>query len=356
MDLLITSFEQLTPEYLTDLFRRSGILDRGEVIKVTKKLTKKLHVSVVSRLEVGYSADSPASVPRNLFLKVSTPDLPKVVSSGRGKEVEFYNSVAPEMDEPPFIRCYDAAFSPETSEYYLLMEDLSETHSQPKSPLPPSIEQSEAAVECLARLHAFWRDHPKLGNGIGTVFDDAWLSDFVDTLEKNVTAFMDFLGDKLTSERRRIYDRMLASKLKIWGRLTDAAGLTVTHGDAHWWNFLYPLDPANDCVRLFDWQLWHLDLGARDLAFVLALGGFSERRPNLESHLTRHYHNTLISHGVTNYAWDDFWTDYRFSAIRNLNIPVIQWSQGRSEHMWLSNLERAMSAYEDLGCSKLLDH
>ena len=175
-------------------------------------------------------------------------------------------------------------------------------------------------------------------------------------MEKNVISFIDFLGDGLLAKRRKIYDLLLSSKYKIWGRLTDATGLTVTHGDAHWWNLLYPHDTDKHRVRLFDWQLWHVDVGARDLAFMIALGGYAERRAATEQNLMRLYYESLIAHGVGNYTWDDCWNDYRWSAVRNLNIPVIQWSEGRSAELWQGNLERAMLAYEELECSDLLGH
>lgn len=355
METVITAPEQVTPEWLTSVLRKGGFLKRGKVISVQNKLTKPLILSIVSRLEVNYSADTLVSAPTKLFLKISRPDLSKTIFPyPHSKEVEFYSTIACEMNDPPFIRCYDAAYSPEDDKSHLLLEDLSETHFQPESPLPPSKLYCELAVEAMAQLHAFWWEHPRLGHEIGHLFDESELSAFVTEVEKNVIGFVDFLGDRLSVKRRAIYDRLLRSKYKIWGRLTEATGLTVTHGDAHWWNLLYPRDTVKHRVRLFDWQLWHVDLGARDLAFMIALGGYAERRAAMEQSLMRRYHESLRAHGVRNYTWNDCWNDYRWSAIRNLNVPVVQWSQGRGMELWWGNLERAMLSYEDLGCSELL--
>lgn len=355
METVVTAPEQVTSGWLTRVLRKGGFLKRGRVINVQNKLTKTLAVSVVSRLEVGYSSDVPAHAPSKLFLKISRPALSKTVFPElNSKEVEFYHVIAPDMNDPPFIHCYDAAYSVEQDKSHLLLDDLSETHFQPESPLPPSNLHCELAMDCMAQLHAYWWEHPRLGKGIGKLFDESELNAFVCEVEKNVISFIDFLGDKLSVERRKIYHRLLSSKYKIWGRLTSATGLTVTHGDAHWWNLLYPLDMDKHRVRLFDWQLWHVDVGARDLAFMIALGGYSERRAAMEQHLMRRYYDSLIEYGVSNYTWDDCWNDYRWSALRNLNVPVVQWSQGRSTELWSGNLERAMLAYEDLGCSELL--
>src|SRR5512132_2342654 len=121
---VITALEQVTPSWLTDVFRKSGLLTRGKVIRVDNKLTKKLSVSVVSRLQISYSIDATPGGPAQLFLKLSSD----------GKEVEFYNLVASEMDDPPFVRCYDAAYSSESDQYHLLLDDLSDTHFQTKPP------------------------------------------------------------------------------------------------------------------------------------------------------------------------------------------------------------------------------
>jgi hypothetical protein len=356
METVITAPEQVTPEWLTSVLRQSGFLRHGKVINVQNKLTKTLILSVVSRLEVDYSADVAAPAPSKLFLKISRPDLTKTDSSGpNSQEVEFYRTIAREMDDPPFIHCYDAVYSSELGKSHLLLDDLSETHFQPESPLPPSNVYCELAVDCMAQLHAYWWEHPRLGKEIGKLFDESELSAFTAEVEKNVVSFIDFLGDRLSAKRRKIYDRLLSAKYKVWGRLTSAAGLTITHGDAHWWNLLYPRDTVKHRVRLFDWQLWHVDVGPRDLAFMVALGGYSERRAAaMEQNLMRRYYASLVELGVRNYTWDDCWNDYRWSALRNLNVPVVQWSQGRSPQLWWGNLEKAMLAYEDLGCSELV--
>jgi hypothetical protein len=256
--------------------------------------------------------------------------------------------VATETDCPPLVRCYDAAHSKETGHSHILLDDLFETHSQPEQNTPPSEQLSRLAVEALAKVHAYWWNSPKLGNGVGTLFDDKTLSEFVKNLNSSVEGFIEFAGDHLTLEQKNAYRRMLASAEKIWGRLQNPFGLTVTHGDMHWWNFLYPKDPESGAVHVFDWHLWHIDLGARDLAFLLALGGFAEPRPEIEEGLLRTYHETLISNGIAGYSWEMLREDYRWSAIRNLNIPIIFWSQGKHESTWQTALTRSFQSFARL--------
>jgi hypothetical protein len=327
-------------------------------------LRRELPISTVCRLGISYQSDTlEPDWPRSLFLK-----LPRVLSESTGmvpgdhrSEVEFYREVAPRIGCPPIIRCYDAAYSEESKRSHIVLDDLMETHMQPQQEHAPSPEMSRLAVAALARVHAAWWNHAisDLGSGISDVgaeddglggrFDDEALRKFVENLNKNVA---EFSGDaELTEKQKDAYHLMLAAADRIWGRMTRQDHLTVTHGDMHWWNFLYPKDPRTHAVHIFDWQLCHIDLGARDLAFLLALGGFAEPRPEMEEELLRVYHETL---GVPDYSWNRLIEDYRWSAIRNLNIPVIYWAQGKHESTWRTALQRAFEAYKRLDCRSLI--
>jgi hypothetical protein len=354
MSDVIAEPRQVTPQRLTNALRRSYDGWRGCVSSVSVASTKTLQYSRIAHLDLEYSDEPHDLLPERVFLKLSPLHTDPGSPESAGSEIRFYNSVAAEMRGPPLIWCYDAAFSAKTGSTHLLLEDLSASHFQTGQGKHPAPLYSELAVKCLARFHAYWWDHPKLGNGVGDVFDDVWLGSFLADLETSVTKFVDFLRDSLAPERRRAYERMLRSSRIIWGRLTEAAGLTVAHGDMHWWNFLHPNDPDIDQTRIFDWQLWHIDLGPRDLAFLIALGGFAERRPELEAHLLRTYHEELVRCGVRNYSWSRFEDDYRWSAIRNLNIPVIFWSEGKHMSTWGEALERAFQSYNELKCGDLL--
>lgn len=351
----ITDPRQVSPNWLTHVLRKAGALESGIVSGVRIALTKTLPYSRIAQLQIEYDENADPTAPSKLFLKLSNPhaiDLEKLGSNN--SEVEFYRRVAVEMNGPPLIRCFGTGFSAITGESHILLEDLSETHFQPTQLQAPTLSYSELAVESLAQFHAYWWNHPKLGTDVGKIFDLEWLDTFVKDLEGSVTEFVESLGNTLPPKRRQAYEQMLKSSRTIWGRLTEPEGLTVTHGDTHWWNFLYPNDPSKEQVGIFDWQLWHIDLGPRDLAFLIALGGFAEPRPELDMHLTRLYHDTLIKHGVRNYSWPEFWDDYRWSAIRNLNIPVIFRSQGKHLTTWNNALERAFQSFDLLECDELL--
>ncbi len=59
--------------------------------------------------------------------------------------------------------------------------------------------------------------------------------------------------------------------------------------------------------------------------------------------------------GVKRYTWADCFQAYRWSAIRNIFIPILQWSRGLPGWLWWSQLEKSLSAFEDLKCIELVE-
>jgi len=172
-------------------------------------------------------------------------------------------------------------------------------------------------------------------------------------ISAHLPAFIDALGDGLTAEARTVFERVFGSSLQPWMRLTDPRGLTVIHGDAHTWNFLFPRS-GEGAAFLVDWQLWHVDVAARDLAFLMALHWYPSRRRELERPLVRYYYEGLLAQGREDYSFDELWLDYRRSAVRNLTIPILFWSRGMKPEGWWHRLECALAAYRDLACDELL--
>lgn len=348
----ITNVEQLTSEWLTCVLRREGVLDDGCVVRFDVERARPSLISQVFHLSVTYSDDAPAGAPTRLFLKISHPTLQAHFSQ---KEVEFYHTVAPRVPELPLIRCYDAVFSSASGAAHLLLEDVSATHTQTAAPLPPSLRDCELAIDCLAQLHAHFWEHPQLGTEIGRLTTPAEFDSLVRTIRTHLDGFIDFLGDRLTNERRTYYERIVSGSMQPWRRMLKPEGLTLSHGDAHSWNFLYPRDPASGTALIFDWHLWHVDIPLKDLAFMIAFNWYPERRARLEQKLLRRYHASLVERGVGNFSWKDCWRDYRFAVIRELFVPVWQWSSGMQAGIWWANLEKIWMAFEDLRCAELLD-
>jgi hypothetical protein len=188
-----------------------------------------------------------------VILKTPRPDGDAEAAKLTEQEVEFYRVIAPRTPSPPIVRCYDAAFSPASGHGHLLLDDWAETHSHPTWPLPPSVSSCEQAIDSLAMLHARWWDHAELGKGIGRFLDESGVAEMMGGIAHQYSRFADFLGDRLSGERRRVYETILSSSLRPWKRIAQRTGLTVVHGDAHLSNFLYPRAPGNANAFLIDY-------------------------------------------------------------------------------------------------------
>jgi Ser/Thr protein kinase RdoA (MazF antagonist) len=352
----VASAAQITPEWLTETLRRNGSLTRGRATGVVVQATHTHPVSVVSHLAVTYAPGTSRDAPTQLFLKVSNPDFEPAAPRERPpEEIEFYHDVAPRMPAAPLPRCYDAAFSRTTGRAHLLLEDLSATHYHPPRPLADMLAECELATDCLAQVHAFWWEHAELGRGVGRLLSAAEVDELASRAAANFTRFVTAHGARLSTDERRLFAQVIATFPRPWVRLTSAKGLTVTHGDAHQWNFLFPRQPNNGRVYLIDWQLWHVHIGPRDLAYMLILWCAPERRAQMEQTLLRRYHQALLAGGVRGYSWDDCWKDYRWSAVRTIFIPLWHWAKGRPETLWGPQLDRSLRAFAELRCSELLE-
>ncbi len=105
--------------------------------------------------------------------------------------------------------------------------------------------------------------------------------------------------------------------------------------------------------RIIDWQSYESGLAAYDLAYMIALHWFPDRRRVLERGLLELYLDALARNGVR-YPFDDFMEDYRISVIQLLFLPAFQWDVELSPEIWFNHLERIFWAYDDLGCDDVV--
>ncbi|UCC17643.1 MAG: phosphotransferase [Dehalococcoidales bacterium] len=353
---MITNPENVTSEWLTDVLRQAGSLQRGEVIGV-RVISESSNTAKIGRLTLTYSDIVPSTTPTHLFLKVSDPHskTPVVGSEQRRCEVEFHNSIATLMPDPPVIRCHHAVYCEETGISNLIFDDVSETHFAGKSTIPPPARQAEKAVDAFSEFHAFWWDHQTLGD-TNSPQNQTSVTEDVNNIREHFPRFADFLGDRLTVSQRQVYENTLTLLPSLMERVARGKDLTLIHGDSDLSNVLLPHDPDTDKALIIDWQLWGISFAAEDLAHLIALFWEREHRQRMEKHLLKRYHRGLIRHGVKNYEWIDCWNDYRLAVIlRVLFMPMWFWRNGAPASMWERSFMRAMQAFEDLGCQELLE-
>jgi Ecdysteroid kinase-like family len=350
----ITNEDEITPEWLTTRLREQGHLLRGEVTGVSLKHSRTFF-SDIYRLEVSHSTDTQPILPSKLLLKIPLPDNQAALNMGRD-EVAVYRALWDAMDDPPVVRCFDSVYSSASHRSHLLLADLSDTHFQTEVPVPPTWRHCELCVETLAQFHAFWWEHTDLGTTMGELFSEASLGELGSLLKRALSDFIEFMGDRLSVARRRAYEHAIALLPGFWNRrLVSVKGNTLIHGDAHLWNFLHPKDVEKGRAYLIDLAISNrIRPPTNDLAYMMALQWFPERRALMEENLLRHYHAALLARGVADYSWEDCLLDYRYSIITHLFTPVLQWhSKQVPATVWWYNFERISEAYKDLRCDEL---
>ena len=337
---------------LSEWLQRSKGLSRGAVASLALEETVDTTISTLSFVTVEYTPDAAPALPRHLVVK--SPHVLLTTQPDRIGEAVFYRRLAPMVGTPPVVRCVGALLQDGDTPEIVILEDIRATHDHPPWPLAPSQRHCELAVDALLRLHTQWWESATLGHSVGHAHTMESLTSMVQGIAEHVPAFIESVGDAIDDAGRAVLQRVFASSLQPWLRLTNPHALTIAHGDAHTWNFLFPRS-GDSAAYLIDWQLWHVDVAARDLAFFMALHWDAQRRRELELPLLEHYHRGLLAHGITTYAFDELLLDYRRCVVRNLTIPILFWSRGMKPEAWANRLQCALAAYADLRCEELLD-
>lgn len=340
------------PEALTRALRLCGALRDGRVAAVTVESAKTTVLSRITRIRLAYDGTA-AEAPKSLIVKTGLAMVSGQKWTGGRLEVAFYAQVGRAMNAAPLPRCYGGAWLPETNDWYLLLEDLTDTHAAVGPwPLPPPRDEAERIVSAWARFHAGWWDDSRLGTTVGRWLDpgDAQLK----ALEERFEWLADRLGERLSDERRDFYRRLIAAAPRLNRRYHSHQNMTVVHGDAHVWNVFLPKG-AGDDARLLDWDAWRIGTATDDLAYMMALHWYTEHRQRDEQNLLDHYHRMLLVNGVTGYDRQALDDDYRLSVLWQATTPVWQAANQVPPWIWWPHLDRIFTAIDDLGCRDLLE-
>ena len=89
----------------------------------------------------------------------------------------------------------------------------------------------------------------------------------------------------------------------------------------------------------------------------MALYWPSDLRRELETHVLRHYHQTLAARGVQGYTWPQLYDDYRLSVA--LMVPVaVEYMRDGGDPDWnefrCGLVQRTLTACDELACQQLL--
>jgi len=362
MGLVIKHINQVTPEWLTGVLKHSGDLDRGKVKEYSYKQSHlEGFTSERYHLRLVYTENTPNQPFDCLFLKIGKPEF----FENCKKEIDYLRSAKQFQTKLPLIKYYDSSYSTESRHSHLLLQDLSRTHfspdftefrRNPNAPWPLSRMECEAAIECLASVHASWWKDSRLGNEIGELPSRESSDQYFKYVEESMISIFDVLGVRLSSESQSIYESALSSYPGLyWKYIDSGAPLTIIHAEPHLGNFMFPIDKEKDKTLLLDWQTWRVEISMEDPALMMALNWHPNQRQVMERELLLHYHRQLQKGGVENYSWDECWFGYRMAVIWMLFTPILWYSQKLPlDHCW-SFMEKSYAAFQDLKCIELLE-
>ncbi len=270
---VISSLDSVTPELLTSILRRNHLLGQG------RNLDVKIHPnpafnSIAAHLEPVYSSDAPAGVPERLFIKI------KQKHWGRD-EVAFHRLVTGQtLPLPMLIPLIDGAYDEDTGISHCLMHDVSGTHHAPVSRERilagdgvPEEGELAGCLEALSGLHAYWWEHPVLGDGpvrIPLPFrdEDRYMAE-VREQAGEWRCFRKTAGIELPRELLELYESRIEALPALWGRFFQPRfdglrQLTACHSDCYFTQFLCPDDPSVHGTYLTDMEEVCVCPGAED--------------------------------------------------------------------------------------------
>ena len=294
-------------------------------------------------VSIEYERDEPG-LPTKLFVKLRSEADP--LSGIFPGEQRFYQDAR--NCDVPIAPCFAAIADDNTGATCIVLEDLRTTHVAAQWPLPPSVDQCKAALASLAKVHAYWRQRA------ASYLDgrERILSEHVFEM---LPEFIAMLGDRLPEDRAKTLVAACEKTPSLKSAFYNSnKPVTRVHGDAHFWNVLYPKTSTQSEALLIDWEDWRVDFAGTDLALLIAMHWYPDRRARHERDLLQHYLCHLNSHVEEPVTWNDLWNEYRLGLICNAAIPVFQQSAGNAHASWWSHLERWFLAFEDLSCEELL--
>ncbi len=333
--------ELTTPDGLTGLIG----LSPSDMISMEAIPSESNGRTTIHFIEVEWAAPHSASLPGRLVLKEAPLPQGRAREQGPVREIDFFSRLADRISTPPVPRCLSAGQATDESDSHLLVEDLIETHAAADSDGDVDL---GPAVDALARVHCAYWEVPE-SEIAPRPRTEAQIRKRMARMRKHLPALFEDAVDHMPPGGEAIYQRVFDSQCLPWMRLMDPRNQTLAHGDAHLANILHPKESGE--AYLIDWEGWQVDLGARDLAYLM-LRRAPERRREIERPALERYHRRLLEHGIAGYSFDELWNDYRVCWVRNLWTAAANHVKGlpRWEHM----LENAIIGYQDVDGDELL--
>jgi aminoglycoside/choline kinase family phosphotransferase len=311
----------LEPGWLTEALRAGGVLGAETVtaVQLTPVGTGQMCDSARLALQFDRPTDAPATIVAKL--PAADPTSRATALSLRSYEIEvrFYQQLASELPiSTPTI--YYADIDVETASFVLLMQDLAPAQ-QGDQLAGCTRSEAEAALDELVNLHA-----PRWGDA--ALADLEWLHRDPETSKLMALAMLPMLWQGFVERYAdRLGDDVHEAGGALFGNLerfvtAPSEPHTVVHGDYRLDNLLFAAEGERRSVAVVDWQTCAHGPAMSDVAYFIGAGLLAEERREHERELVERYHRALTAAGVTDYPWEQCWTDHRRGTWAGLIMAV----------------------------------
>jgi hypothetical protein len=351
--------EDLTPAILTEV-----LAEQTPGVRVRALSVEHVHQGSATHLHlrVDYEEGASQGLPERLFFKTQlssvldlAPHMATMLSKSStawllANETRFYAEARPLIDvEAP--RVFASRLEPDPTQFVIVTEHLRDRHARFPNPLEPlGLDDVEATLETLAKLHAAFWASPRLVDG-----DLAWLPTPLPGGDVSLAR----QGGMFLAIRHTLAEPGKAAALKGSGidaeqleeafwklqEVVSRGPATLLHGDPHLANIYYLPDGT---AGLLDWQLTRQGCWVHDVAYAVGSAlDPGDRRAN-ERDLLAGYLARLGELGVTPPDWDEAWHLYRCSPPWGFPMWSITPVEMYDEGAVLAVMERFAAAIADL--------
>lgn len=253
-------------------------------------------------------------------------------------------------------KCIRHHVSKDGKKYYLVLEDLSETHQDYREMDFTDLESWKCALSALADFHKKFIGKLSQKEIFDHTDDVDAIKAYIGKLESAYDQFRVYAQGRVEPSVFPLLERSIPIireiELEKYARINENKITTLLNRDCHLRNFLYPKNKGESAI-IVDWQFWGMGIGTFDLRHLLG----SALRGDLRKHqreLVQFYYQCLTRELSLDYPWDVCWDDYRKGVIDNLFMPVWQYAGFGWEHeRWENTLNLAIENYYALNCDEI---
>ena len=311
------------------------------------------HSGTTGRVQLRARWNAASDAPTALFGKLAPTDpvqrqMVAFTDMGR-REARFYAEVATDVPVRVPKPIWSGWSSEDPNEYFILLEDLSQTGCRfPTSAGDDAERSDEGMMDTLAKLHGKFWESPRFSRDLVWIERPMRSSIGPQLVEQGVKQF----GDRMPKAFHDLA-RLYIDHNEAVCDLLDVGPKTLTHGDSHLGNTF--LDGSE--VGLLDWACTCRAPGIRDVSYYLCNSVPTSVRQECESMLLTRYLEKLNAAGGIAATFDDAWYQYRRLATCSWIAATATAGAGsrmQSVEIGLRAMNRATQAIVDLDTVGLL--